>query len=154
MGDREDAGAILRDAADLLVSAARSETFGLNVVEAGYFGVPSVVTAIPPHLEIVEDGLNGLLFQPGNPAQLAEKIVQLATAPALRRELGKHARERVRQTFLADRFIREFEELYDGVMSRARWRHGWLGGLRLPTCYWRLVLARATGGRLFGRSTS
>jgi hypothetical protein len=144
-GDRSDAGAILRDAADLLVSAARSETFGLNVVEAGYFGVPSLVTAIPPHREIVEDGRNGLLFEPGNPTQLADRITTLAAAPGLRRELGKHARERVQESFLADRFVREFEELYQSLMSRRRWRNGWLGGVRLPASYWRLLLTRVSG---------
>ena len=144
-GDRSDAGAILRDAADLLVSAARSETFGLNVVEAGYFGVPSAVTAIPPHREIVEDGRNGLLFDPGHPDQLAERIGRLAAEPGLRRELGSRARERVRESFLADRFIGEFEQLYGSLMSRARWRNGWLGGVRLPTSYWRLLLSRAVG---------
>jgi glycosyltransferase involved in cell wall biosynthesis len=144
-GDRSDAGAILRDAADLLVSAALSETFGLNVVEAGYFGVPSVVTAIPPHREIVEDGRNGLLFEPGDPAQLAERITRLAAAPALRRALGAEASARVRKFYLADRFVREFEELYLSLMARPRWRNGWLGGVRLPASYWRLLLSRASG---------
>jgi glycosyltransferase involved in cell wall biosynthesis len=144
-GDRSDAGAILRDAADLLVSAARSETFGLNVVEAGYFEVPSVVTAIPPHREILEDGRNGLLFEPGAAAQLAERIARLAADPELRRQLGERARERVRSSFLADRFVREFEELYLSLMARPRWRNGWLGGVRLPASYWRLLLSRASG---------
>ena len=146
-GDRSDPGAILRDAADLLVSAARSETFGLNVVEAGYFGVPSVVTSIPPHREIVEDGRNGLLFEPGNPAQLADRIATLAAAPGLRRELGSRARERVLQSFLADRFVREFEELYRSLTSRRRWRNGWLGGLRFPVSYWRMLWGRAVRER-------
>ena len=144
-GDRSDAGAILRDAADLLVSAARSETFGLNVVEAGYFSIPSVVTAIPPHREIVDDGRNGLLFDPGNPAQLADRIARLAAAPALRRELGAEARERVRSSFMADRFVRDFEQLYTSLTLRPRWRNGWLGGVRLPASYWRLLISRVSG---------
>ena len=144
-GDRSDAGAILRDAADLLVSAARSETFGLNVVEAGYFGVPSVVTAIPPHREIVEDGRNGLLFEPGDAAQLADRITRLAATPALRHQLGAAARERVRTSFMADRFVREFEQLYLSLMARPRWRNGWLGGVRVPASYWRRLLSRASG---------
>lgn len=143
-GDRSDAGAILRDAADLLVSAARSETFGLNVVEAGYFGVPAAVTTIPPHQEIVEDGRDGLLFEPGHPAQLAERIARLAADPGLRRQLGEQARKRVRESFLADRFVREFEALYLSLMSRPRWRNGWLGGVRLPASYWRLLLNRVS----------
>jgi glycosyltransferase involved in cell wall biosynthesis len=143
-GDRSDAGAILRDAADLLVSAARSETFGLNVVEAGYFGVPAAVTTIPPHREIVEDGRDGLLFEPGHPAQLAERIARLAADPGLRRRLGEQARLRVRESFLADRFVGEFEALYLSLMSRPRWRNGWLGGVRLPASYWRLLLNRAS----------
>ena len=152
-GDRSDAGAILRDAADLLVSAARSETFGLNVIEAGYFGVPSLVTAIPPHREIVEDGRDGLLFDPGNAARLADRMVTLAAAPDLRRALGRQAQERVRGSFLADRFVEEFEKLYRSMMSRPRWRNGWLGGVRLPACYWRRLLRRMTGGSGSGPRT-
>ena len=115
------------------------------MVEAGYFGVPSVVTAIPPHREIVEDGRNGLLFEPGNPAQLADRITRLAVDRELGRQLGARARERVRESFMADRFVGEFEELYRSLISRPRWRNGWLGGVRFPSSYWRLLLSRASG---------
>jgi len=145
LGDREEAGAIFRDVADVLISAAESETFGLNIIEAGFFGVPGIITDIPPHRELVTHEANGLLFQAGNAEELARNLLFLKRDPAMRRRLGDGARERVHEAFLADRLIREFEQLYQEVISLPRWRSDWLGGLRVPRCYRGFAIARLTG---------
>jgi L-malate glycosyltransferase len=145
LGDRQDVGAILRDAADLLLSAAREEALPLNLIEAGYFGLPSIVTDIPPHHEIVPGDSHGVLFPVGRADLLAERIVMLARTPVLRRELGQDARNKVRESFLGDRFVAQFTGLYDELTKSDRAQHGWLRGFRFPGCYWRFGLARLTG---------
>ena len=52
LGDRQDVGAILRDAADVMISAAGSERRRSTFSKAGYFGLPMIVTDTP-HREIL-----------------------------------------------------------------------------------------------------
>jgi L-malate glycosyltransferase len=146
LGDREDVGAILRDAADLLISGAREETFGLNIVEAGYFGLPSIVSDILPHQEIVRDGGTGLLFPVGDSRSLADRILRLAGNPTLRKELGAGARAAVREQFSLERFLEQFTRLYEELLAFPRRRLSLLGGFRMPACYWRFGWSRLTTG--------
>lgn len=142
LGDRDDVGPILRDAADVLVSAATSETLGLNVIEAGYFGLPVVVSDIPAHREIVDPGRTGLVFPPADSTELARLLQLLDRDTGLCRRLGEAAKADVRRRFLADRMFSEFCDLYDQLSSRSRWFHGWLAATRVPPCYVKFGLNR------------
>ncbi len=135
LGERQDVGAILRDVAQVLISAAREEALPLNVIEAGFFGLPAVVSDIPPHHEIVTAAETGLFFQPGDPEGLAASLVRLNVGLETRQRLGQEARKRVEAEFLPDRFINEFTALYDELPLRRR-RRGWVLGLRIPRAYW------------------
>jgi hypothetical protein len=142
LGEREDVGAILRDAVDALVAAARSETFGLTLIEAGYFGVPAIVTDIPTHAEIVQDGVTGVLVRPGDLDQLADVLVAFFRDASRRHTLGAAVRARVMQTFLAPRFLEEFEVLYSELLARPARRYGWFGEWRFPRGAWRMAFRK------------
>jgi glycosyltransferase involved in cell wall biosynthesis len=45
--------------------------------------------------EVLTDGVDGLLFEPNDPASLAQKIRQLAASPALRAKLGAAASRKI-----------------------------------------------------------
>jgi glycosyltransferase involved in cell wall biosynthesis len=60
--------------------------------------------------EVVEDGVNGFLVEPGDVAGLAERVGQLIADPALRIRLGEAGHARVMQNFTV-RPVREFEML-------------------------------------------
>jgi glycosyltransferase involved in cell wall biosynthesis len=53
------------------------EAFGLVVIEALAAGRPVVLSKIGSFMEIVADGKEGLFFEPGDPGDLAEKVVTL-----------------------------------------------------------------------------
>ncbi len=63
---------------DLVVSAAstKAETFGRTAAEALAMNTPVVASAHGGSLDILIDGENGLLFEPGNETELTEKIEQ------------------------------------------------------------------------------
>jgi len=65
--------------AGLYVSASldRSEGFGLTVLEAMSSGLPVIATNVGGLPELVKDGVNGFLVEPGNPAQLAQAMIKL-----------------------------------------------------------------------------
>ena len=58
----------------LFVSCAKNEAFGRSVVEAGLIGVPMVISASGGHREILGNAHHRLMYKPGNPQELAQKI--------------------------------------------------------------------------------
>jgi glycosyltransferase involved in cell wall biosynthesis len=65
------------------------EASGLAVMEAMSFGLPVVASRIGGLPELVRDGLTGFLFAPGDSSAMAERLIELACDPALRRSMGE-----------------------------------------------------------------
>ncbi|MFC9699734.1 glycosyltransferase [Streptomyces sp. NPDC056943] len=75
------------------------ETFGLVVAEAMAAGVPAVAAGHGAFVELVEDGVTGLLHRPGDPASLAAGLRRIATEPDRNQEMGRAARRRYERNF-------------------------------------------------------
>ncbi|MEU6316571.1 glycosyltransferase [Streptomyces sp. NPDC047009] len=75
------------------------ETFGLVIVEAMAAGVPVVAAGIGAYVELVEEGVTGLLHRPGEADSLASCIRRITADPAVNREMGQAARRRYEQAF-------------------------------------------------------
>ncbi|MHB9858457.1 glycosyltransferase [Streptomyces sp. YIM S03343] len=99
----------LYDAAECRQAIARSvavvapstwlEAFGLVVVEAMAAGVPAVAAGHGAFVELVEDGVTGLLHRPGEPASLASCLRRITAESARNQEMGQAARRRYEQGF-------------------------------------------------------
>ncbi|MFD7534685.1 glycosyltransferase [Streptomyces sp. NPDC059819] len=90
--------AIARSAA-VVAPSTWLEAFGLVVVEAMAAGVPAVAAGHGAFVELIEDGVTGLLHRPGEPASLASCLRHI-TADAMRnRDMGQAARRRYEQSF-------------------------------------------------------
>lgn len=97
---------------DLLVSASRSEAFGLAMVEALACGVPVVATATEGAREVVEDGADGLLVPVGDVHALADAIVSLLRDEPRRRAFGERAAGATRERFDIARTVEATERVY------------------------------------------
>jgi len=87
-------------ALDIVVVPSRHEDPAPNVnLEAMASGIPVIGTRTGGTPELLADGETGFLVTPENPAEIAERIVQLANDPILRETMGKAGIERVRQKF-------------------------------------------------------
>ena len=84
--------------ADIFVLPTRDEAFGMVFQEAAAAGLPSVGTRINAIPELVEDGRNGLLVEPGNVEELKHALEQLLASAEQRRALGRSAREHAERT--------------------------------------------------------
>lgn len=62
---------------------SEAEGFGISTIEAAALGVPSVLSNIAVLREISRDGQSGLIFEKGDPSDLAKKIELLLTDNAL-----------------------------------------------------------------------
>jgi glycosyltransferase involved in cell wall biosynthesis len=79
---------------DVIVLATEAETFGLVLVEAMQAGVAVIGTNAGGVPEIIEDGITGLLTEPGNSVSLARVIERLYHDEALRQELAAQGRKK------------------------------------------------------------
>ncbi|MGW4698578.1 glycosyltransferase [Kitasatospora cineracea] len=91
-GMRADVPALL-PGWDVFCLSSRQEGLPVALMEAMASGLPSVVTAVGGVPEILDDGVQGRLVPPGDPARLAAALGELAD-PALRGRMGAAARER------------------------------------------------------------
>jgi glycosyltransferase involved in cell wall biosynthesis len=79
---------------DIVVNASvLPETLGQTIIEAMGAGVPTIAARAGGPLEYVEDGVSGLLHDPGDVASLAGAMGRLSADVALRRSLSHHGRQ-------------------------------------------------------------
>ncbi|MFF3689586.1 glycosyltransferase [Streptomyces sp. NPDC002187] len=97
------------------------ETFGLVVVEAMAAGVPAVAAGHGAFVELIEDGVTGLLHRPGEPASLAHCLRRIAADHARNQEMGQAARRRYEQGFSPAVGL---ERLVEGYRSAIAGRSG------------------------------
>ena len=100
------------------------EAFGLVVVEAMAAGVPTVAAGHGAFVELVEDGVTGLLHRPGDAASLASCLRRITAEPARGREMGRTARRRYEQDFRPavglERLVEEYRTAIAGRSALAR----------------------------------
>ena len=92
---------------DIVLVCSRSEAFGRVTIEGMFSGRPVIGARSAATAELIKDGVNGLLYDPGNPGDLAEKIKRLQECPGLGERLGHEARAWVRGYFTIDRYADE-----------------------------------------------
>jgi glycosyltransferase involved in cell wall biosynthesis len=107
-------------AADLGLFTSESESFCLGVLEAMWFGCPSVSTAVGGIPEVVVSGESGLLVPEAEPETLARAVESLLRDPARRRGLGEAARQRAATVFSAAAIVPQYEALYARVVAERR----------------------------------
>ena len=105
----------LRRRASLTVICSRYDNFPATVLEAAAIGCPVVAARVGGIPEIIRDGVNGLLHRPGEPDDLAAKIIALLSDPARAARLGRQAAARCEQEFhpvtIAAKIVAHFRRL-------------------------------------------
>ncbi len=92
---------------------SRRESLGGAAIEAMQAGKAVVASRVGGITEIVRDGVEGLLVEPKDPRALTAAMRRLVEDEALRRELGRRARERSGE-FSWDKAL----EAYAGIYAR------------------------------------
>jgi len=108
-----DVPAALRDLG-LLLHCCEIEGFGMAIVEAMACGLPVVAPASGGPLEIVEDGVTGLLYSPGDAAQAAAQVIRLLDDRGLAQRLGRAGRLAVEQRFVVTTHVAALERALGG----------------------------------------
>jgi glycosyltransferase involved in cell wall biosynthesis len=101
----------LMSRAYVVVLSSTHEGLPVSAMEALAIGTPPVATQVGGLLELVEDGLSGLLVAPSRPIELADAIGRLLDDAALRASISEGGRERIRAWDIEDVAARH-EEIY------------------------------------------
>ena len=101
----------------LYVSPARSEPFGLSIVEAMAAGVPVIATASEGAREILEDKQTGMLVPVRDVEALANSICDLLSNSEQRQTLAANAKRVAREQFSLERMVELTEKQYREVVE-------------------------------------
>jgi glycosyltransferase involved in cell wall biosynthesis len=116
LGRRMDVPDLLQ-IADVAVCSSSFEGSPLAVMEYMEAERPIVATAVGGVPDLIDDGVHGLLVQPGDPGVLAGAISELLRDPERGRTMGRHARERRRLEFDLDVMVAKVEALYEELLD-------------------------------------
>lgn len=108
---------------DVLVSASRSESFGMAMAEALVCGVPVVATATGGACSLIEERVNGLLVPVGDVHALAAAVSSLRGDEELRLKLGAQAQRLARERFSPDRMVEATARVYEEALSNTGRKH-------------------------------
>jgi glycosyltransferase involved in cell wall biosynthesis len=93
------------------------ETMGLVLLEAMQAGLPVIATRRASIPEIVRDGVNGLLVEEQNAADLAGKILRLAKDPAFREQMGRANRRCFAEFYTHEQYGRRMIDVFERLAA-------------------------------------
>lgn len=96
---------------DIFVTASKSENMPISVLEALAAGLPAIGVRAKGIPEIIRDGENGLLAEPDNTEELAQKIKTLLEDEGLRERFSARSRQ-IALEYSAHRTAEFLEEAY------------------------------------------
>jgi len=107
-------------------------TFGVAVLSSHWEGLPIAVleymasskpvvcTNVSGMPELVRNGVNGFLVNPGDSGDFAEKIIKLLRDRELAKNMGNRGLETVRNSFSEEKMMEEIENLYGQILKDAK----------------------------------
>lgn len=116
---RDDVGNVLADTDIFVLPSTEPDPFPTVVLEAMAAGKPIVAFRHGGVCEMVEEGVSGILCQPGSADEMSAAIARLAASPALRAQMGQAGCERLQRLFTRDAFISHFATLYAELVAEA-----------------------------------
>jgi glycosyltransferase involved in cell wall biosynthesis len=120
LGRRGDVPALLRAADMFAFPTEYREGVPRVLLEAGLAELPIVASRMPGCSDVVDDGKNGILVDPGNPVSLGEAILKMFDNPVQASAMGACSPALVRERFELDSVIESYCEVYRAVLSNSR----------------------------------
>lgn len=111
-GQRSDIPDVL-SAMDIFVLSSLNEGLSITLLEAMASGLPVVATSVGGNLEVVENGISGLLVPSNDAEKMAEALNSIITDKSIPRSFGEAAKRRVREHFGAQRMVKDLETIYE-----------------------------------------
>jgi glycosyltransferase involved in cell wall biosynthesis len=115
-GIRSDIPQVLA-AADVLTFPSVVPHFARPIIEAGAMAKPVVASRLGGPLELVQDGVTGLLVPPSDPAALADAIISILRNPSKAKAMGEAGYAQAREKFDAATNARKTFAVYEEIFA-------------------------------------
>ncbi len=102
---------------DIFLLPSFGEGFPNSMLEAMACGLPVIATRVGAVPEVIEDGKNGILIDPGDPGALTRALKRLLYDTELRKVLGDNNVKKVRERYHLPKGIYELETIYEEVLG-------------------------------------
>jgi len=89
----------------------------MSILESFAFGKPVIGSNLGSIPELINDGIDGLLFEPGNAEDLAEKIKYLYHHPLLAQKMGISARKKVEEKYSEEGYYKKLFGIYNDLIK-------------------------------------
>jgi glycosyltransferase involved in cell wall biosynthesis len=103
--------------ADIFIYPSYYEGMPMAVLEAMACGLPIVASWVGGLPDLVHDGVNGILIEPGKPEQLASALNKLAKDPDLRASMGKASYQLACEQYDIDQHVAQLVSIYKKLLS-------------------------------------
>jgi glycosyltransferase involved in cell wall biosynthesis len=101
----------------IYVQASELEAFPLSLLEAGFQGLPMVLSTVGSYEQMVKPGVNGYWFEPGDVAALRNHLRTLLLAGAARREqMGKETLK-IMEQFTEETVLPQIEAIFQNAIG-------------------------------------
>jgi glycosyltransferase involved in cell wall biosynthesis len=117
--DLDELVSLIQRAAFTIMPSEGYDNYPMSVLESMACGTPVIGSRIGGIPEQIQDGYNGLLFEPGNAAQLAEKINYLLDNPQQATAFGRNGRRRVEEINAPEVHYRQTLALYESLLENS-----------------------------------
>ena len=106
--------------ADIFVLPSYREGLPISLLEACAVGLPIIGTEINGIIDVVENGVNGILVPAANTEELFEALYTLLSDMELRKRLGEEAMKTVNLCFREQELTRAYEKFLMEIISQAK----------------------------------
>lgn len=103
---------------DVAVLPSSFEGMGRVLVEAMAMGKPVIASRVGGIPDLVEHGLQGLLFEPGKTEPLQAALVRLLTDPVLALQMGKAGRQKALAQFSSQTMVQSIQKVYLDLLKQ------------------------------------
>lgn len=106
------------DNACVFVQPSLAEGMSNVILEAMAAGLPVVATRTGGAPDIIQDGINGLLVEPGSAEQIRHAVKKVISDEPFAQKLGKQARKTIEEKYSIDIVVDRYLELYNKILNK------------------------------------
>jgi len=114
LGQRDDLAKVV-NSLDVYVFSSLHEGLPIALMEAMLARKACILSAIPPHLEVSQNGRYAEVFETQNAGELAGKLLKIAADAEFRTDLATRAYDFARATFSIEAHLEKLKKLYESI---------------------------------------
>jgi glycosyltransferase involved in cell wall biosynthesis len=102
---------------DIGILCSESEGFSNTLIEYFQAGLPVVCTDVGGNAEIIDNGVNGFLYEVGDVQALAAHIITIESDGLLRSKMGMSGKDKVERHYSLTQTVEQHQQIYQEVLS-------------------------------------